>query len=42
MFGLADAIPLSDRFAFLHWWMLGLLGAQYVVTEKPAEPAVQP
>lgn len=29
VFGLTDAIPLWDRFAFLFWIMLGVLAAQY-------------
>ncbi|MCU0495851.1 MAG: O-antigen ligase family protein [Anaerolineae bacterium] len=28
IYGLTDAIPLWDRFAFIYWWMLGLVGAQ--------------
>ncbi len=34
IFGLADAIPLSDRFAFLCWWIFGLLGAQYAAVKE--------
>jgi O-antigen ligase len=29
VFGLADAITLWDRFIFLYWWLLGLVGAQF-------------
>jgi hypothetical protein len=36
VFGLLDAIPLADRFAFLFWWTLGLLGAQHVTVSTPA------
>lgn len=31
IYGLTDAVPPWDRFAFLFWWMLGLAGAQYVM-----------
>jgi hypothetical protein len=31
IFGLADAISLWDRFIFLYWWILGLVGAQFTV-----------
>jgi O-antigen ligase len=34
-FGLGDAITLWDRFAFLLWWLLGLVGAQtFLLSEK--------
>ncbi len=29
IFGLGDAVALWDRFIFVFWWTLGLLGAQY-------------
>jgi hypothetical protein len=35
IYGLTDAIPLWDRFAFFFWWMLGLSGAQYVLVMLP-------
>ncbi len=31
IFGLADAIPLWDRFAFIYWYMLGLISVQYTL-----------
>ncbi len=31
IYGLTDAVPPWDRFAFLFWWMLGLAAAQYIV-----------
>jgi O-antigen ligase len=34
VFGMGDAIPLWDRFAFVFWWMLALAGAAYVVSQK--------
>lgn len=30
VYGLADAIPLWDRFNFIYWLMLGLAAAQYI------------
>lgn len=39
IYGLADAIPLWDRFAFIGWWMLGLTAALYVVSLRmPPHP----
>lgn len=36
VYGLADAIPIWDRFAFVGWWLLGLLAAQaYLMTAQP-------
>jgi O-antigen ligase len=35
IYGLTDAIPIWDRFAFFFWWMLGLAGAQYVLVRQP-------
>lgn len=29
VYGMGDAITLFDRFTFIFWWMLGLVGAQY-------------
>jgi putative inorganic carbon (HCO3(-)) transporter len=29
VFGLADSITLWDRFSFIYWWLLGLVGAQF-------------
>lgn len=41
IYGLTDAIPLWDRFAFIYWWILGLVGAQaylvYVQRDKYSE-----
>ena len=31
IFGLGDATPLWDRFAFVYWWLVGLVCAQYVL-----------
>jgi O-antigen ligase len=31
IYGLGDAITLWDRFAFVFWWLLGIISAQYVV-----------
>jgi hypothetical protein len=42
VFGLADAIPLSDRFAFLNWWMFGILGAQYIVVKEAKQETMIP
>jgi O-antigen ligase len=42
VFGLADAIPLSDRFAFLYWWMFGILGAQYAVVKEATQETTKP
>ena len=33
LFGLADAIPIWDRFAFILWWVVGLVGAQYTLVK---------
>jgi O-antigen ligase len=33
-FGLADAITLWDRFIFVFWWLVGMVGAQYVVSVR--------
>lgn len=32
VYGLADAIPLWDRFAFVGWWWFGLIAAHYLVS----------
>lgn len=34
VFGMGDAVPLWDRFAFVFWWMLALAGAGYIVARK--------
>ena len=31
VFGLADAITLWDRFIFVYWWLLALIGAQFAM-----------
>ncbi len=31
-YGLADAIPVWDRFAFVGWWWLGLIAAHYLLS----------
>jgi putative inorganic carbon (hco3(-)) transporter len=35
VYGLADAITLWDRFIFIYWWLLGLVGAQYILLKHP-------
>lgn len=45
VFGLGDAIALWDRFAFLFWWLVAILTAQYILTTRTVtvpEPARQP
>lgn len=32
VYGLGDAIPLWDRFAFVFWWLVGVAAAQYLLT----------
>ncbi len=32
VYGLADAIPVWDRFAFVGWWWFGLIAAHYLVS----------
>lgn len=39
VFGLADAITLWDRFAFLFWTLLGVLAAQYALVVNPPDTA---
>ncbi len=41
IFGLADAITLWDRFIFVFWWLVGMVGAQYVVTVRLPVKAAQ-
>lgn len=36
IYGLADAIPLWDRFAFVLWWMLGLTAATALMADAEA------
>ena len=36
VYGMADAITLWDRFAFVFWIMLGLLAAQYWLVQANA------
>lgn len=31
-YGLGDAITLWDRFAFMFWWVVGIIAAQYTLT----------
>lgn len=38
VYGLGDAVPLWDRFAFILYWLLGLAAAQYVLI-RHTEPA---
>jgi len=38
IYGLGDAIPLWDRFAFGLWWMLGMAAALYVLHGR-ADPS---
>ncbi len=45
VYGLADAIPVWDRFGFVFFWMLGLAAAQYVLLRErtaQAEPSSTP
>lgn len=37
IYGLADAVTLYDRFAFVFWFMLGVAGALYVRYLSPVE-----
>lgn len=39
VFGMGDAIPLWDRQTFIFWWLLGVAGAQYVLTFPPERRA---
>jgi len=32
VYGLTDAIPVWDRFAFVGWWWLGLIAAHYLLS----------
>ena len=41
VYGLSDAIPLWDRYAFVFWWMLGLVAAQYMLTQSTAPDEVE-
>lgn len=34
VYGLADAIALWDRFAVLHWWLLGLVAANALAAQR--------
>jgi O-antigen ligase len=34
IFGLGDAIPIWDRFAFLMWWLIALGAAQYFLVKQ--------
>ena len=34
LLGIGDAIPFWDRFAFLHWWFIGLMAALYILTQS--------
>jgi putative inorganic carbon (HCO3(-)) transporter len=39
IFGLGDAIPIWDRFAFLMWWLLALVAAQdFLVNRGKTDP----
>lgn len=37
-YGLGDAIPVWDRFAFVFWWLVGLAMAQHLLVLQPAQP----
>lgn len=39
IYGLADTIALWDRYAFVFWWLLGLLGAIHAKTEAERHAA---
>lgn len=38
-YGMADAVTLWDRFAFIFWWLLGLLAAQYTLVRQQTRAA---
>lgn len=38
VYGMGDAVALWDRFTFVFWWTLGILGGQYVRL-APRQPA---
>jgi O-antigen ligase len=38
VYGLADAIPLWDRFSFVWWWVLGLIAARYGLWRRATSP----
>lgn len=40
-YGLGDAIPLWDRFAFVFWWLIGLALAQYLLVASKSPQAEQ-
>lgn len=33
IYGIGDAIPFWDRFAFVHWWFIGLIAALHVLKQ---------
>ena len=33
-YGIGDTIPIWDRFAFLFWWVLGLIAALYILSRE--------
>jgi O-antigen ligase len=33
VYGMGDAVPVWDRFAFVFWWLVGLAGAQYTLVQ---------
>lgn len=41
VYGMADAIPLWDRLAFVYWLMLGLAGAQYALVKLGSQGQVR-
>lgn len=42
VYGMGDAIPVWDRFAFVFWWLVGLALAQYLLIRAPETAVEQP
>jgi O-antigen ligase len=42
VYGLGDAITLWDRFSFILWWLVGLAGAQYVLSRPQPDTVNNP
>jgi O-antigen ligase len=42
VYGLGDAITLWDRFSFILWWLVGLAGAQYVLSRPQPDNVKNP
>lgn len=39
IYGIGDTIALWDRFQFVFWWLVGLVGAQYVLGKSQKDDA---